>query len=186
MTEKLEYVTYIIPAAENVLTPYANFFTIATSIASVAIAILAFCATKNQNKKHEEHNKLMTRPSLNDSTFIDNERSTYAFSIINKGLGPAIIKSAEIYVSGELIISDDPLEEAIKTIITDKPVLGYGHETVAIGSYISPSEEVEMATIQTAPDFSPETLKTIINESVYIIIIYESIYGESFSYDSRI
>ncbi|WP_339436493.1 hypothetical protein [Pseudomonas sp. EL_65y_Pfl1_R32] len=186
MTEKLEYVTYILPAAESALTPYINLLTLTTSIASVIIAILAFRITKKQNREYEEHNRLMTKPSLNDSTFIDNEQSTYAFSITNKGLGPAIIKEAAIYIDGEIVVDDDPLEKAINIIIKGKSVLGFGHETVAIESYISPGEKIDIATIKTAPDYSPEALKTTISESAHIIIRYESIYGESFSYDSRI
>ena len=186
MTEKLEYVTYLLTSPESTLTQYANFATIATSIVSILIALFALYFTKTQIKNHDIHNKLTVRPYLNDSTFVDNGESTYSFSITNKGTGPAIIRDAAIYIDGELMTGEDPLESAIMMISKGKPILAFGHETVAIGSYISPNEKIEIVTIQTKPEYSPTKMKQAIRDSAYILIHYESIYGESFNYDSRV
>lgn len=186
MTAQLEYVTYILTSPESAITPYVNISTIATSITSIFIALLALYFTKSQINKHDLHNRLTVRPFLNDSTIINNGEHTYSFSIENKGMGPAIIREAAIYVNGEQVKGDDPLEAAIMLISIGKPILTFGHETVAIGSYISPNEKIDIATIQTKPEYSPDQLKSDITNSVYMLIRYESIYGESFNYDSRI
>ncbi len=186
MTAQLEYVTYILTSPESAITPYVNISTIVTSITSILIAILALYFTKSQISKHDLHNRLTVRPFLNDSTTINNGEHTYSFSIQNKGMGPAIIREAAIYVNGKQMTGDDPLEAAIGLICTGKPILTFGHETVAIGSYISPNEKIDIATIQTKPEYSLEQLKTEITNSAYILVRYESIYGESFNYDSRV
>lgn len=187
MTEKLEYVTYILTSPESTVTAIVNLSTIITSIASIFIASLALYFTKNQIDKHDKHNRLTVRPYLNGSTTIDNDGKTYSFAIINKGMGPAIIKEANIFVDGKLVEDDnDPIEKAIKLIITTRPIEKFGHQTIAIGSYISTNEQIDIATFQTKGLYTPEKLKDSLKDSIYILIRYESIYGESFNYDSRV
>ncbi|MGY1952490.1 hypothetical protein [Pseudomonas pergaminensis] len=187
MTEQLEYVTYLLTSPESVITPYVNISTIVTSFVSIFIAAIALRFTKIQIEKHDKHNRLTVRPYLNDSTYIDNDGKLYAFAITNKGMGPAIIKDMKIFFNDELVEDDDDtLEKTIRLITEGKPISGFGHETVSIGSYVSPNEKIDLATVSTRPPYSPEKLREDIMSSTYILITYESIYGESFNYDSRV
>lgn len=153
---------------------------------STTIAALAMLATLGQWHIQRKHNRLMARPKLDGQTLINWDLGQVCFSVTNNGAGPAIIKEISISIDGEKMQSDDPLIEAVKTLFPTILENAYGHHSVAVGSYIRPSQTISILTITSASQEAREEIVLRVKERAVLLAKYESIYEESFDYDSRI
>ncbi|MBB4820921.1 hypothetical protein HNP29_004316 [Pseudomonas alcaligenes] len=157
-----------------------------TSIASTFIAVLALLYTLWQGWKTQKHNVLMVHPHLDHQHNENNKENYYAFEIRNSGVGPAIVKDAQLYVDDKPIDrADDQVLGAIKALF---PILkddDFGHETVGWNSYITVGQVVPLMTIAVPKGQRASEIREIVEARFYITGKYESIYGESFDFDTR-
>lgn len=184
MTQTVEYIIYGIPQSQKFLEAYTDVLTLITASMSVLIACVALIATHRQNKKNDLHNRLMVTPNLSDATHVDIEGCTYEYKIHNKGIGPAIIIDAEIYVDGEAIETKDPLVDAIEMILKGTS-LSYGHQSIALGAYILPNEVIDILSVATDETNTPMTVHAEVQRRARLTIKYKSIYGDTYAFDSK-
>jgi hypothetical protein len=184
MTQAVEYIIYGIPQPEKFLEAYTDILTLITASMSVLIACIALIVAHRQNKKNDLHNRLMVTPSLSDDTHVDIEGCTYEYKIHNKGIGPAIIIDAAIYVDGEAIETKDPLVDAIEMILKGTN-LRYGHQSIALGTYILPNEVIDVLSVATDEANTPMVIHAEVQRRAKLKIKYKSIYGDTYAFDSK-
>lgn len=193
----VEYVLYGISKESGwqdwlppILSAIAAVMSAIAAVVSVWLARRAINFSSKQTELLETHNKLSVRPHLDGHTFFDTEKKVYKFIMTNNGAGPAILKGSEIYFKDELVNAPDPLVYTIEMIFDHGPNPGpgkhhYGHESVGIDQYIIAGKSVDVFT---AYDINGETCEELglrVEKDVRMVLTYESIYGESFTFDSR-
>lgn len=153
-----------------------------TTVATVIIAVAAFCVAIWQGCEARRHNRLSVQPKLAFSyEFTPTEENQYfGLYICNKGIGPAIIKSFKIYVDNKLM--EDKVyggwDEALSLLGINKDwikvkklgttgALSQGEKCVLIG----------VATENQTPERN-EALHQALGR-IDIRIKYESFYGDS-------
>ena len=155
-----------------------------TAICTIIIAITAVAFSIQQGCETRKHNQLTVVPIL---TFFVHAKQHSIVGIIlkNSGFGPAIIKSFEIYVDGELIkdnngiggVWDDTFSKL--GIVSSRKFLTSADIKGPIS--LLPNEELKLLFME-KDKYTPERLKHM-DEAVKrlkIRILYESIYGEQF------
>lgn len=77
-----------------------------TAICAVVIAIASLYVTIRQTALAQKHNRLSVRPflSIYRKQFVD---QPIEYSIENRGIGPAIVKSFQVLVDGKEVIASD-------------------------------------------------------------------------------
>lgn len=181
----VDSVVYVIPNAGGRLSEWAAILSAIAAAASVVIAFVAVWFSRKQMKMHEHHNRLTVRPHLDDMTHVDEGEGLFRYEITNKGIGPAILTHATVYLDGEPVTAEDTIERAITLLLSDKPHCHWGHESPAIGAYLSPGQVVELVTIRTDERFPPMAIRQHLRERAQLVVKYRSIYGETFEFDSR-
>lgn len=158
---------------------------------SAAIASLALFVSVHSAWATRQHNKLSLRPRLTTSTLrqkaSDGLNSTLhvGVNLTNVGLGPAIVKKADVLLDGEVlpVSSSTDCRELLLRAIPQAHLGPTVHfmrlnkeHAIAVGNDISIVE----FTMTDAPEDINEHL-----ERFAIVVRYESLYGEPFTYDSR-
>ncbi len=185
MDQVINYVIWMTSTPADWWESVVDISTATAALASVVIAVIALCHTRSQAAATQKHNRLMVRPHLDDMTYTDEASGQLRYEITNNGIGPAIVTAAAIYMDGEQVSAEDPVEMAGQLFLTGMPHLGWGHETVAIGAYISPGQRIELLTINTEPRFPPTEMRKALRARARLTLEYESIYGELFTFDSH-
>lgn len=161
------------------------------AVCALVLSILSQRAAVRSQEAAEKHNKLSVRPRLTTST--NREFVTFGprsgvqvlVSLANVGLGPAVIRSADALLDGNVVdveVADDlrPLLAQVLPGCTLGPTLSYlklnKEHAIAVG------ETFELVRVQVVDP--PTTVKKDL-ERFHLRICYESLYGESFVYDSR-
>ncbi len=135
--------------------------------AVILIALLAFVLSILQTRIQHHHNKLSVRPLIN--TNIDQVDSTMAVYIINKGVGPALIKHVSFSYYGKKY---DDIEELLKDSGLIKLRLG--------GYTISPSTVISADEKRLLVILKGRELK-----GVEVDLSYESVYNEVYDLTFR-
>jgi len=157
--------------------------------AAEVIALCALVFTAYQAYTTRRHNKLSVKPHL--TTFVTGDRSADKFSfsakLMNNGLGPAIIKSYQIYVDGKLseIKSSKQAEDALKELLHDKKVITTS-ATFLGKDYAMPAKESKDLMAASFMLERDDELREIASRLKFDWVIeYESIYGGKDVLDSR-
>ena len=159
-----------------------------SSNAANVIAICALVATFWQAYISRQHNKLSVKPYLTTWTNLqDNETSLiFTVDILNNGVGPALIKSFQIYVNEQEIKGkeDELVKKAFKILFPTYPSEpDYAYMTT--GYMMPPGGECHLVTATfSAPIASVKEEIEYAKGSVRIVIQYESIYQEQQTFDS--
>lgn len=151
-------------------------------------AIIAVCAlgfTAYQTYTTRRHNRLMVRPKLDliGNRVLGSDRGKISLSIMNNGLGPAIIEAFDVTVDGKAIDLRVPsqVEAAIASLFGPKRNFTIG--TFAVGAAIRKDEsrlvlEVEFpARDQIEYDAIESQLQRIT-----VVISYKSLYDNVYSF----
>jgi len=178
MEPMIDSVVYVIPQAGGLLTEWATLLSTIAATASVIIACAALWLTRKQIHMHEQHNRLMVKPHLDGMTHIDGGECLYRYEITNNGIGPAIITDATVFLDDEQVVADDEVERAMMILMSDM-------SPPAIGSYIMPGQCVQLITVETDKGYPPTAFRQRIRERTYLIVQYQSIYAQPFTFDSR-
>ena len=119
------------------------------AIAAVGVAVASFIATILTYLSQKKHNQLSVRPLAD--VLLSDFRNRVAVSVINKGVGPLIIKDL-IFKSEEKIL--EPQKEGLVSLL---PEMRQGYAWKAFtrlgqGSIISPGEKRVLVELQWDPD----------------------------------
>lgn len=155
---------------------------------SSIIAICALILTVWQLFVTRRHNKLSVTPYLTTWSHIDHDNGNYSLDIMNNGVGPALIKTFQIFVDGRKVESQDlGLMEKTLEILFPTSVYKYSSykSYLSDGYMMATNEKRNLVSIQfVGQNFpTPEEIKRI-SDRVKIIIEYESIYRQKLTYDS--
>ncbi|MCP5361020.1 MAG: hypothetical protein H6908_00035 [Hyphomicrobiales bacterium] len=158
---------------------------IGDNIASV-IAGCALVLTIVEIHLSQRHNRLSAKPYL--TTFsnkgTDKQRKWANVELMNNGTGPAFIKSFKVYHEGNFVCDTD--YDEIETFLTQTLPKECNHHFETLGKdYSMPvNEKRNLLMLEFSVDASEHDPKTIINK-FDLVVDYESIYGQKFTYDSR-
>lgn len=167
---------------------------LAREYAALLVSICALFLTISQSMATRRHNRLSVTPHL--TSFADHKRDpedsglqVITFILSNNGLGPAIIDRYELLQDGKAIDDLSPsnlVKIATKalpaTILEDSCYFSILRK----GYVLAKDEAVTVAKIKYAPTIHDDPKK--LDEALQrfqIRVTFESIYRESFSYDSR-
>lgn len=162
-----------------------------------AEAIIAGCAlllTVYEGRLTRKHNRLTVVPRLVAKTDFHTMAAPVAFqmtaTLVNAGIGPAIIKSFSV-LNGDKQHSVESFDDSRKVVeqIIGQPALSDWYFFVPLkGHAVKAGEEIVLAkfisVLQETRFSSREELYSAL-QKVGVLITYESIYGEIFTYDSR-
>jgi hypothetical protein len=161
---------------------------IATAIASTVIALAAVTIAVYEGRSNRKHNRLSLKPALVMETSTKNSPPTISATIVNAGLGPAVIQKMQFFNQGGELVGD--LEYELKSTISkllENFVVESNLVSVMTPGYIlRPSSENCLVEIRISPAESTcvENLKELL-DIVAVRIEYQSFYGEADIYDSR-
>lgn len=158
-----------------------------TNNASTIIAFCAFVLTIWQFKVQRTHNKLSVKPYLTTWSHRGEDDGLLRVDVLNNGIGPALIKCFKVYVDSHEVEGQD-LEIVRKAVKLLFPNYNY---TIPYNSFLSEGymmtakEERCLVSISfTGPNFPTDAEIEHATKRVRIFISYESIYKDSFDYDS--
>ena len=137
-----------------------------------------------------KHNKISVIPRLTTFThkYFLNEPSSEAqlrVMLSNCGLGPAVIKSYEILVDGKPALVNEPSEyyQVVQIAVTSTLDIQRCRFTILRKeTVLAQGEEIVVADIYAAYTTSQQLDEF---KKFHIKVCYESLYGQSFTYDSR-
>ena len=179
----VDAVVYVITPEGGTLSEWAGILYAAAAIFSVLIACLALWYSRQQVKMHERHNRLMATPNLSGWKHTDSEQGTFLYTLENTGIGPAIIKEITLEVDGKLVEGEgsDLIEAAIDIIVPYEQTRKI--EMFVKGEFISAGRRVEIYQAS-SPYLSEEEIEERLTKRAKLLIQYESIFGDAFTFDS--
>jgi hypothetical protein len=175
----MEYLIHILPSEPSSADPW----TIGTAVASTVIALTAVIFTWLQNRKADNHNRLMVTPHVSSMAIINNIEKKLVMRLENNGIGPAIIKDFSIHIDGKLVEGEDEVESALLLLLKGLPVSGWGHESLTRNSFLPVGKKIELATI-ISEDLTSEEIRNQLDPRFKMQISYQSIYGDKFCYNT--
>jgi len=164
---------------------------VSIAIGSAIIALSALTVSIQQLCIQRRHNKLSVKPHIDglrkkhdkDQNFI------FSFSIINNGLGPALIKSQRFYLDGTaftpaaidfaVAVCDRILKEKYQYTLVS-------HSLPSAGCVLKPSDEIKLIEVNFVKNgqFSVAQLEKDF-QRVDLEIDYESFYGEKKTFNTK-
>lgn len=156
---------------------------------SILIAIIALGFSIWQGRKTINHNIISVRPHLDVISEFDTQSKSINFSIINNGLGPAIIDKI-IISAGDNKLKEFSREEFVNFFKSaGLPKIIYALKfNKAVNNYvISPDRESNIFSL-----YKIEELKKFVEElyvfyqKINIVIEYRSFYNESYTANSSL
>jgi len=179
----VDAVVYVIPQEGSMLTEWTALLSAVAAIFSVVIACIALWYSRKQVQMHETHNRLMATPHLSGWTHIDSDENIYGYTLENAGIGPAVITNIKLEVDGEVVegIGSELIERAADIAL---PYLKtHSFEMFVVGEFI-PAGKLFDIYKATSPDVSAEEIRLRFEERIKLTIQYESIFGETYTFDS--
>ncbi|MCA0902218.1 hypothetical protein [Microbulbifer agarilyticus] len=161
---------------------------IATAVSSALIALVALGLAIYEGRSNRQHNRLSLKPSLVMETSTTNSPPTISATIVNAGLGPAVIQNIQFFHHGTELVGDleYELREAISKIL-EKFMVESTSVSIMNPGYVSrASSENNIVMIKVLPQEPTciDNLKELLNV-IDVRIEYQSFYGEPDEYDSR-
>lgn len=178
MSQSIDYVIYGIQAQKD----WSDWL---VPIISAVPAFIALWFTFKQNGLSKKHNRLMVKPHLDDLVHEDIHKFQYRYSILNNGIGPAVIVDIKISIDGVLIDSEIDLPGILKIVFPDMVDEQFGHESIAVGSYLSPGKKISMLTINCASKEILLEVKEELYSRARLVVVYQSVYGDKQVFQSH-
>ncbi len=184
MQPLVDYVVYILPQDSS---PWSIAAQIGTVVIAVLALVLSIKQAKQTNAQHERdrlHARLMAKPHLDCQSKVLGQ--DYLFTISNNGLGPAVIKKIDVYWQKKLQPSYSIEEVLNKKFVLTLSERNFSFNYVEVNGYVPAGVTIEIVRIQTADTLLlPQQVKSVIEKELYITGVYESIFGDSFDFDTR-
>jgi hypothetical protein len=148
--------------------------------ASLFVALLALFVSFWQAHLSKRHNKLSVRPHLQG--FTNDDDGVCKFSILNCGLGPAVIKEIRLTLNGDPVVGWGV--GLIQNAISKVPDCELVHCGFFLPGYVfRVGEEMEIAKIKYDPKI--ENFDAYLGGLLCLELDYESAYEDKFSYRSE-
>lgn len=114
----------------------------------------------------------------------------YKYDLVNIGLGPAIIKKTEIYFDGETVkttVKENAIASAVMKALPRIQTDFFERSYLACDHGIAPGEQITLLWIKLNTATNPYSKEEMDRafERIDIIVHYESLYGESFTFSSK-
>lgn len=154
---------------------------LAVMISLVALGVSVYEAKILHDQKGImfEQQKAAVWPYLRDEeSFVYDTSFTYVYGLENKGVGPAIVEQAELWLNKELITDYQDLYRSISKVLPDSMafVLSYGNPK---GFILSPGETFEALRIE-CPIFDRNVpISELL--SFQLRLCYRSVYGDGWT-----
>lgn len=181
----IEYIIYGAAASSDIKDWLPSALSAAGTVISAIIAYWAYKFSQKQLSLQDSHNRLMVRPHLDDMIILDEADQTYCFEITNNGIGPAIIEKAVIFIDGAETATSTTIPDVIRKVFPELSSADFGHHSVAIGSYISPTEKIKLVSINCNAKIPLEEVRSRLERRTFMKVTYKSIYDERFEYDTK-
>lgn len=156
-------------------------------ISSAVIALCAIILTIWQIKQAQKHNRLSFKPHLTSWAHQDSEKGSYAFELINKGLGPALIENFTVKIDGKIISGEgtEPIEKGLKILFPNSQYRTY-QAFMAKGYSMAAKEKLKIVAVEFSDQTSltPEAIEHAFNRAD-LVIKYKSFYKEEYTYSSE-
>lgn len=157
------------------------------SISATFLSLAALVVSIFQTKIAREQQQASVWPHLQTNyTKINDE---FAFSVVNNGVGPAIIKSVRIEYKGKRYkdfrqLVDEQIQQLIRknrteTDITVKSMYG----SVALGDVIKNDGELRFGRVSNNEPLAQALLEIIQSPLYRIIVVYSDVYGNCWQLD---
>lgn len=155
---------------------------------AILVAALALGFSIWDRYRARKHERLMLKPVILETRMKWPEKGIWQYSIVNAGLGPAIVTSMRLYRDGELLKpvgGVPPMEQIAKHYRQ-----GYEASSAACDMtgalWIPSNSERSLLELNYTDDKRP-TEQEIEKKSspLAIVIHYESIFGEKFIFDPK-
>ena len=154
----------------------------------VIVALCALWLTISESRERRKHNRLSVKPYLTTWTTSEPESGHYLFDVVNNGIGPALIKSFQIYVDGIVVEGVGPkmIDNTLKKLF---PNAGYtAKQSYLAPGYMMPANEKRplvdvVSKRQGVP--SPQDVEAA-QKRIRLVIDYQSIYQDKYRYDSDV
>jgi len=148
------------------------------SLSAMIVSIGTFFLFAYQTDLIRKQQRMSVYPYLQFANY-HNYSLNYKFVLTNKGIGPALIKSAKIDINGR-IIDKDLATYLGENVEKSKDRIDFTSSNVFKGMLIAQNESIEIVKLDSLNNISSsERLFNLIhNDSLNFIIEYESIYGE--------
>ncbi len=150
------------------------------SLCTLFVLIYEAQLMRDQQELFRKQQLMSVYPYLSFSNY-GTGSSNYKFVLNNTGIGPAIIKSVNVYADGNIY-------EDIAFYIGDKfkDSINFGHSNIWEGRMISQGEMVEVIVVNDEKVSSGmQIVKAIFDFDTFIEITYESVYGETWIVSNR-
>ena len=159
-------------------TSRADLFQSIGTILALVISIIAMIASIYQTNIMKTEQKAMVWPYLDFVQAYD--KDGFALKLINKGTGPALVKSIQVNYKSYPMSNMDQLLDSLN------PNRTFGYDILknnSIGRYVfSPGEDLVMMGLP----YNDETRVVLNNlKNVRIQLLYESVLGEQWLFDSK-
>ena len=184
MSRFIESVADAIPTVAETSPDWAAAIAALAAVFSATAALIALAFSIKQARSNALHSKLLTRPYLAGQPDIDNKGAQYVFSIENNGLGPAIITDIQVIVDDVHLSGPDHNKFIESGRIVSGMASHYYFETFSVGDYISAGKTLKLYRF-TDIKGSVNEVGVLWETRVRLIIRYQSILGEEFTFDSR-
>ncbi len=151
------------------------------SLSAIIIAVASIIVTVWQGFETRRHNRLSVRPKLEISFELKLKDNSFAYTLTNKGLGPAVITDVKFYVDGMVVQKGgfsiyDKFKE--KLGLKDYKTLYTG---IYPGKTIKSNEEIDIIRFFLKEKDNPRNFISRVYRRVVIEIGYKSMYGEEFT-----
>jgi len=154
-----------------------------TAIGTVVIAVAALIVSIWENVAARKHNRLSVRPLLRVDC-LGERQGPLSVTLVNSGVGPAIVESFTAKLNGETIPSSElhPVDCALKRLGVAPE--DYIYFTPWPGEAVSAGEKLTLLTFpKTAEDrVAADRMKDLLPK-ICLRIVYKSIYDEKLVFD---
>ncbi len=158
--------------------------------AEIASSIIAACAlgfTAYQAYLTRHHHKISVAPRLTTWVQFPDSHGVFSIELMNKGIGPAIIKSFELAVDGKQIQGrkTEKIDKALKILFpkesytSTSSFLDDGYAMAAKDGLTLASLKFSLGVALTSEEFERRL------ERVSLTIKFDSMYGETFQYQAK-
>lgn len=173
MYPTVEYVVYVFEQSAG-----TSAWTVVTSIASVMIAALAMIFSVQHIKDERKHKILTTRPKIIiQITSPEPNQRGLTLSIVNCGLGPAIINRIEYAIDGNPI--EDNVHVRLGTLMRKDVRQDFLYNKPANEQHLAPQENYPLVYLD-CDMYQANDVKVRLSQRLDIQIAYSSIYGDKF------
>jgi hypothetical protein len=160
-----------------------------TDNAALIVAVCAFFVAVYQAYATRRHNRLSVTPHLVVFTDRrnDNGQAKFVVKLRNSGLGPAIIRTYEVLLDNAVFpIGDGGVVANTIASIVGRPTPHVAYHRLGVGDAIAKDQELILFSVGFSCS-SHHDYQSVMKcfERLSARLVYASIYGKKFVYDSR-